>query len=353
MFAQRLVALPAAIPGGYTLSVQDVGGNPAGVPLTDAALLRRIFDAAALLKPDRIVFVQGTPEEDRVLKLNMQSDRTLIALDPTAHPNSFLHRSRPTDTARVTDRTFVASKDKTAAGPLVNWKDADEMRAILNPILDGAMRGKTMYVLCGILGPDASPHSKLAIQITDSPYVVANVTALYGVGEAAFDRLNKGGSYSFGVHASSNLDREKLFVARFTDTDEVVSVNSAYGGNAILFKKAIGLGTASARARREGWMAEHMALIELENPAGDRMGIAVCKPSASGKTNDAMMNAEITALGRQGWKVRTISDDIVYMHVDEEGYLRAIPIERGFFGVAPGTSERTNPNVMATLAKGD
>lgn len=331
--------------------IVDVFGRPAPVPIARQDILVRIGEAVRKLRPDKIVFIHGGAAEYREITRQLVAAGDLIALNERDHPGSFLARSKPSDTARNPGRTYVASGDKISAGPLVNWISPAEIRAILDPILNGAMQGRTLYVVPVLGGPDEADVSRISIQLTDSAYVVANLVPLYGTGEAVYRRLAAGERYWFGIHATADLDPQEMYVVRFTDEGTVVSVNSDYGGNALLAKKAFGLGIASAQAVANGdWWAEHMALIELENGAGETMGVCVCKPSASGKTNDAMMRV-VDEMARKGWKVRTLSDDIVYMRIGADGYLRAFPYERGFFGVALGTSNDTNPNAMAALSR--
>jgi len=309
------------------------------------ALESWVSDVARLTHPAAIEWCDGSEAESARINSLLVAGGEFIPLDPQKHPNSFLARSDANDVARVEDRTFICSRDRADAGPTNNWQDPQEMHARLDGLLAGVMRHKTMYVVPYLLGPAGSPMSKVGVELTDSPYVVANLRIMTRMGRPALDALGTTGEFSRGLHAVAQLDPQNRYISHFPEENLVVSVNSNYGGNALLSKKCFALRLASVLARDEGWLAEHMLILCLTDPAGRKSYMTAAFPSACGKTNLAMLIPP-PRYRDAGWKVETIGDDIAWLKFGPDGRLYAVNPEAGFFGVAPGTSYRTNPNAM-------
>jgi phosphoenolpyruvate carboxykinase (GTP) len=305
-----------------------------------------VEETARLTKPSKVVWCDGSQSENDRLTEQMLGDGTYIDLNPTTYPSSYLHRSNPNDVARTENLTFICTRQRADAGPTNNWMAPDEAKAKVRPLLDGAMQGRTMYVVPYIMGPEKSAYSKIGVEVTDSAYVVASMRIMSRMGKVALERLGKSADFVPGLHSLGDLDPNRRFILHFPEENLIWSVGSGYGGNALLGKKCLALRIASYMARSQGWMAEHMLILGLEEPSGKVTYMAAAFPSACGKTNLAMM---VSALEKQGYRVWTIGDDIAWMHIGSDGTLRAINPEAGFFGVAPGTNEKTNPNVMGAL----
>jgi phosphoenolpyruvate carboxykinase (GTP) len=305
-----------------------------------------VEECATLTKPAKIVWCDGSLKEYQALANGMLQDGTFISLNEKSFPNSYLHRSDPNDVARTENLTFICTREKEDAGPTNNWMAPAAAKEKLRPLFDGAMRGRTMFVVPYILGPVDSPGSRVGVEITDSPYVVANMGKLSRLGPKAMERLRQGEEFVPGLHSLGDLDPNRRFIMHFPEERLIWSVGSGYGGNALLGKKCFALRIASWMAREQGWMAEHMLILGLEDPSGKVTYMCAAFPSACGKTNLAMM---VSSLEDQGYRVWTVGDDIAWLRIGADGTLRAINPEAGFFGVAPGTSAKTNPHVMSSM----
>ncbi|MSP54721.1 MAG: phosphoenolpyruvate carboxykinase (GTP) [Myxococcales bacterium] len=317
-------------------------------PTQNPTLLAWVREVAAHTQPDRIVWCDGSQEEADRVTAEMLADGTLIALNAEKNPNSYLHRSHKSDVARTEHLTFICTETALACGPTNNWKSPADARKDVWPWFEGAMRGRTMYVVPYIMGPTTSPYSRPGVEITDSAYVVANMRIMTRMGKVALERIGDSADFVRGLHSLGDLSPDRRAICHFPQDRLIWSVGSGYGGNALLGKKCHALRIASAQGRDEGWMAEHMLILGLESPEGDITYMGAAFPSACGKTNLAMMVAPLT---QQGWRVWTVGDDIAWMHIGEDGQLWAVNPEAGFFGVAPGTSLRTNPNAIRTIEK--
>ena len=317
--------------------------------MTSNRRLRRwVEEVSELTQPDNIHWCTGSAEEHRQLVDEMLVSGEFLELNQETHPGCYLHRSDPGDVARVEHLTFICTEDEEDAGPNNLWMDPVEAKARMRDLYDGCMKGRTLYVMPYCMGPIKSPLSRCGVEITDSKYVVVNMRMMTRMGTPALKRIERDGTFVKGLHSVGELDPERRFIMHFPEDLMIQSYGSGYGGNALLGKKCHALRIASYQARSEGWLAEHMLILGVENPQGETHYIAAAFPSACGKTNLAML---IPPADYQGWKIWTIGDDICWMHPGEDGKLWAINPEAGFFGVAPGTGADTNPNALAMLNK--
>ncbi|WP_454829301.1 phosphoenolpyruvate carboxykinase (GTP) [Pseudoxanthomonas wuyuanensis] len=323
------------------------------------ALNAWVAEVAALTQPDRIHWCDGSDAENAVLIRRMQDEGSLLPLDSDAYPNSWLHRSSPSDVARVEHLTFVCTPRQEDAGPNNHWMAPATAHAKMDALFAGCMRGRTLYVVPYCMGPIDSPLARCGVEITDSPYVVANMRIMTRMGAPALVRIEREGferaargersdTFVKGLHSVGELDPDRRFIMHFPEELTIKSFGSGYGGNALLGKKCHALRIASHQARSEGWLAEHMLIVGIENPQGEVHYIAAAFPSACGKTNLAMLIPP-ESYRQAGWKVWTVGDDICWMRPGADGRLYAINPEAGFFGVAPGTSQKSNPNALATI----
>ena len=318
---------------------------------TNKSVLDWIEDKIQLVGPDKVVWIDGSQEQIDALRAEACSTGEMIKLNQEKLPDCYLHRTAVNDVARVEHRTFICSEKEEDAGPTNNWMAPDKAYKMLYDIARGSYHGRTMYVIPYSMGPVGSPFAKYGIELTDSIYVVLNMAIMTRVGKAVLDALGDSDDWVRGLHCKCDIDEEQRYICHFPQDNTIISVNSGYGGNVLLGKKCFALRIASNLGHREGWMAEHMLILGLENPQGEVKYIAAAFPSACGKTNLAMLIPP-ELYRKKGYKVWCVGDDIAWMRIGEDGRLWAVNPENGFFGVAPGTNEKSNPNALASTRQG-
>ncbi len=329
-----------------SISIVDCAAKPATV--SNASLDKWLTEMIALCKPDKVVLCDGSEDEKYRLTELAVSQGVLIPLNQDKLPGCYLHRSNPNDVARVENLTFICSTTKEAAGPTNNWMDPKEAYQKLGKLFDGSMRGRTMYVVPYVMGPLGSRMAKVGVELTDSVYVALNMRIMTRMGKGALEMLGGSDDFNRGLHSMLDCNPERRFICHFPQDNTIWSIGSGYGGNVLLGKKCLALRIGSALGQKEGWLAEHMLILGVESPEGEMTYVAAAFPSACGKTNFAMM---IPPARFKGWKIWTVGDDIAWMRVGDDGRLYAINPEAGYFGVAPGTSYKSNPNAMKTVLK--
>jgi phosphoenolpyruvate carboxykinase (GTP) len=307
-----------------------------------------VDSVARMTRPAQIQWCDGSEEEASRIENQLVREGHTFPLNEKTYPNSLLHRSDPSDVARTEKVKFICTNDPQDAGPTNNWIAPAEAKKTLTALFDNSMKSRTMYVVPYILGPEKSPQSRIGVEVTDSAYVVASMRIMSRMGKVALDRLGSSSDFVPGLHSLGDLSPDRRYIAHFPEESLIWSIGSGYGGNALLGKKCFALRIASWMARKQGWMAEHMLILGFESPSGKVTYMAAAFPSACGKTNLSMM---VSALENKGYRVWTVGDDIAWMQVGADGFLHAINPEAGFFGVAPGTNEKTNSNIMAALRK--
>ena len=314
-------------------------------------VLKWLDEMVALTTPDQVVWIDGSEEQLKALRAEAIATGEMEELNQEKLPGCLLHRTRPIDVARVENRTFICSRKKEDAGPTNNWEDPKVMYEKLGKLFNGVMKGRTMYVIPYSMGPIGSPFSKVGVELTDSIYVVLNMDIMTRMGAQAFENLgDESNDFVRGLHSKANIDENERYIVHFPEDNTIWSINSAYGGNVLLGKKCFALRIASYQGKNEGWMAEHMLILGIENPQGEVKYVTAAFPSACGKTNLAMLiPPEIYK--EKGYKVWTVGDDIAWMRIGPDGRLWAINPENGFFGVAPGTNAKSNPNALASTRK--
>jgi phosphoenolpyruvate carboxykinase (GTP) len=318
------------------------------VPTGNATLMNWVEEIRGLCEPERVFWCDGSDAEKEHLTRMAVAQGILIELNQEKLPGCYYHRSNPNDVARVEQCTFICTPSVEDAGPTNNWAEPREMVAKLHGMLRGAMRGRTMYVVPYLMGPPGSPLTKVGVEITDSVYVVLNMRIMSRMGRVALEQLGDGDDFNRGTHSTLDLNPDRRIIAHFPQDNAIISVGSGYGGNVLLGKKCLALRIGSYLGRTQGWMAEHMLLLCVESPEGEKTYVAAAFPSACGKTNFAMM---IPPNAFPGWKVTTIGDDIAWMKPGPDGRLWAINPEAGYFGVAPGTNYKSNPNAMRAIER--
>ncbi|MEN9677294.1 MAG: hypothetical protein RIS76_3190 [Verrucomicrobiota bacterium] len=318
------------------------------VPSTNPHLLAWVRDTVGITQPDRVFWCDGSLEEREALYAAAVAEGVLIPLNQEKLPGCYYHRSHPNDVARVEQCTYICTEAEVDAGPTNNWSEPRAMREKLLGLARGSMKGRILYVVPYLMGPAGSPLSKVGVEITDSIYVVLNMRIMTRMGRVALEALGESADFNRGLHCLLNLDPAHRYISHFPERNEVISVGSGYGGNALLGKKCLALRIASWLGRQEGWMAEHMLILGVEAPSGEKTFVAAAFPSQCGKTNFAMM---VPPARFAGWKVWTVGDDIAWMKPGANGRLYAINPEAGYFGVAPGTNARTNPNAMKSIQR--
>ena len=329
--------------------------NP-GVLTKNPNVIKWVDEMVALTKPDQVIWIDGSKEQideltDEVCSLPDGNKDKMYRLNPEKLPGCLYHRTLPNDVARVEDRTFICCREKKDAGPTNNWMDPKEMKAMLTPMYDGVMKGRTMYVIPYSMGPIGSSLAKVGVELTDSIYVVLNMNIMTRMGADAFKNLgDTSNDFVRGLHSKADVDPEKRYIVQFPEENTIWSINSAYGGNVLLGKKCFALRIASYQGKNEGWMAEHMLILGVKKPDGEMKYITAAFPSACGKTNLAMLIPP-AVYQEQGYQVFTVGDDIAWMKPGKDGRLYAINPENGFFGVAPGTNAKSNYNALASTMK--
>ena len=319
-------------------------------PTLNKHVLEWVEEMASLCAPDRIVWIDGSAEQENSLRDEACATGEMIRLNQEKLPGSYLHRTALNDVARVEGRTFICTRDRADAGNINNWMDPEECKERLTKLYRGSMRGRTMYVIPYSMGIVGSPFAKYGIELTDSIYVVLNMLIMTRVGNDVLDALGESPDYIKGLHARAELDEEKRYIVHFPEENTIWSINSGYGGNVLLGKKCFALRIASYLGRKENWMAEHMLILGVEYPDGETKYVCAAFPSACGKTNLAMLIPP-EFYRKRGYKVHCVGDDIAWLRVGEDGRLWAVNPENGFFGVAPGTNEKTNPNALHTTLR--
>ena len=320
-------------------------------PTKNKKVIAFVEESAKLACPDSIVWIDGSEEQLAALRKEACATGEMIELNQEKLPGCYYHRTAQNDVARVEDRTFICCREKENAGPTNNWMDPKEAYAMCADIARGKMKGRTMYVIPYSMGVVGSPFSKIGVEVTDSIYVVLNMAIMTRVGLNCYEQLGEDGDFIKGFHAKCDIDPEKRYIMHFPEDDTIISVNSGYGGNVLLGKKCFALRIASYLGKTEGWMAEHMLILGVTFPDGRKKYVAAAFPSACGKTNLAMLIPPKHYL-EKGYKIETVGDDIAWIRVGEDGRLWAVNPENGFFGVAPGTNEKSNPNALAATKKG-
>ena len=313
-------------------------------------VLKWIEEMKELVKPDKVVWVTEGEEQIKALRAEAVATGLMEELNPEKLPGCLLHRTKPNDVARVEARTFICTTKKEMAGPTNNWVEKDEMYARLRPLADGAMKGRTMYVVPYSMGQLGSPFAKIGIELTDSIYVVLNMEIMTRMGQEALDQLGDSSDFVKGLHCSLDVDEEQRYIVQFPEDNTIWSLNSNYGGNVLQGKKCFALRIASWQGWKEGWMAEHMLILGIENPEGEIKYVTAAFPSACGKTNLAMLIPP-ELYQKKGYKVWCVGDDIAWLRIGKDGRLWAVNPENGFFGVAPGTNAKSNPNALAATMK--
>ncbi len=314
-------------------------------------VLAWLDEVIALTTPDNVVWIDGSEEQLQALRDEAIATGEMETLNSEEYPGCLLHRTKKNDVARVEGRTFICTKKKEDAAPINNWMETSEMKAMLTPLYTGVMKGRTMYVIPYCMGPIGSPYSKVGVEVTDSIYVVLNMDIMTRMGKCAMEQLgDESNDFVRGLHSKADVDEEKRYIVQFPEENAIWSINSAYGGNVLLGKKCFALRIASYQGFKEGWMAEHMLILGIEDPNGKVEYITAAFPSACGKTNLAMLIPP-KHFAEQGYKVWTVGDDIAWMHIGEDGRLYAINPEAGFFGVAPGTNAKSNYNALMSTKK--
>jgi phosphoenolpyruvate carboxykinase (GTP) len=315
---------------------------------TNLHVLSWVQEQVRLCQPDRVVWCDGSDTEADRLYQHAVNEGILLRLNPEKHPRSYYHRSNPNDVARVEQLTYICTPTEEEVGPTNNWCEPRAMYRRLEPLTRGAMKGRTMYVVPYLMGPPGSPLAKVGVELTDSLYVVLNMRIMTRMGDVAWQQLGDSDDFNRGLHCLLDQNPERRLICHFPQDNTIISVGSGYGGNVLLGKKCLALRIGSYLGRREGWLAEHMLILCVESPAGEKTFVAAAFPSACGKTNFAML---VPPVAYQGWKIWTVGDDIAWMYPGDDGRLWAINPEAGYFGVAPGTNGATNPNAMATISR--